>query len=53
MNAMKYNKEATSVLLVGYNGANNTGSEARLLPIIEDVRYVFGRMFVMYLDKIV
>jgi len=40
---MKYNKEATSVLLVGYNGANNTGSEARLLPIIEDVRYVFGQ----------
>jgi hypothetical protein len=26
------------VLLVGYNGANNTGSEARLLSIIEDVR---------------
>jgi polysaccharide pyruvyl transferase WcaK-like protein len=30
------------VLLVGYNGANNTGSEARLLAIIEDVRSVFG-----------
>ncbi|HVO78290.1 MAG TPA: polysaccharide pyruvyl transferase family protein [Methanomassiliicoccales archaeon] len=30
------------VLLVGYNGANNTGSEARLLSIIEDVRRVFG-----------
>ncbi|MDD1769782.1 MAG: polysaccharide pyruvyl transferase family protein [Methanomassiliicoccales archaeon] len=30
------------VLLVGYNGANNTGSEARLLSIIEDVRSVFG-----------
>jgi polysaccharide pyruvyl transferase WcaK-like protein len=30
------------VLLVGYNGANNTGSEARLLRIIEDVRAVFG-----------
>jgi polysaccharide pyruvyl transferase WcaK-like protein len=30
------------VLLVGYNGANNTGSEARLLSIIEDIRYVLG-----------
>ncbi|MBM4248933.1 MAG: polysaccharide pyruvyl transferase family protein [Euryarchaeota archaeon] len=33
---------APSVLLVGYNGANNTGSEARLLSIIEDVRAVLG-----------
>ncbi len=33
---------APRVLLVGYNGANNTGSEARLLSIIEDVREVFG-----------
>ena len=30
------------VLLVGYNGANNTGSEARLLAIIEDLRSVLG-----------
>lgn len=30
------------VLLVGYNGANNTGSEARLLAIIEDIRAVLG-----------
>ena len=30
------------VLLVGYNGANNTGSESRLLSIIEDVRAVLG-----------
>lgn len=30
------------VLLVGYNGANNTGSEARLLTIIGDVKSVFG-----------
>ena len=30
------------VLLVGYNGANNTGSEARLIAIIEDVRAVLG-----------
>jgi len=28
------------ILLVGYNGANNTGSEARLLSIIEDLRSV-------------
>ena len=32
----------TKVLLVGYNGANNTGSEARLLAIIDDVRAVLG-----------
>ena len=30
------------VLLVGYNGANNTGSEARLLTIIEDIRSLLG-----------
>jgi polysaccharide pyruvyl transferase WcaK-like protein len=30
------------VILVGYNGANNTGSEARLLAIIKDVRSVLG-----------
>ena len=30
------------VLLVGYNGANNTGAEARLLAVIEDVRAVLG-----------
>jgi len=30
------------VLLVGYNGANNTGSEARLITIIEDLRQVLG-----------
>lgn len=31
------------VLLVGYNGANNTGSEALLLADIEDVRAVLGQ----------
>ena len=36
-------KNVDSVLFVGYNGANNTGSEARLISIIEDVRYVFGK----------
>jgi polysaccharide pyruvyl transferase WcaK-like protein len=30
------------VLLVGYNGANNTGSESRLLSIIDEVRSVLG-----------
>jgi polysaccharide pyruvyl transferase WcaK-like protein len=30
------------VLLVGYNGANNTGAEALLLADIEDMRAVFG-----------
>lgn len=30
------------ILLVGYNGANNTGSEARLLSIINDIKTVFG-----------
>jgi len=36
------NKDGFKVLLVGYNGANNTGAEARLLAIIEDVRAVLG-----------
>jgi polysaccharide pyruvyl transferase WcaK-like protein len=31
------------VLLVGYNGANNTGSEARLLEIIKDVQEIMGQ----------
>ena len=35
-------KNNPKVLLVGYNGANNTGSEARLLSIIEDVRAILG-----------
>ncbi|WP_231551453.1 polysaccharide pyruvyl transferase family protein [Methanobacterium sp. SMA-27] len=30
------------VMLMGYNGANNTGSETRLISIIEDVRKVLG-----------
>lgn len=30
------------LLLFGYNGANNTGSEARLLAVIQDVRAVLG-----------
>jgi polysaccharide pyruvyl transferase WcaK-like protein len=35
-------KKETRVLLVGYNGANNTGAEALLLSDIEDVRRVLG-----------
>ena len=30
------------VLMVGYNGANNTGAEALLASDIEDVRAVLG-----------
>ncbi len=30
------------VLLVGYNGANNTGAEAKLLAVINEVRSVIG-----------
>lgn len=40
--AEKKTKGTPRVLLFGYNGANNTGSEARLLSIIEDVRAVLG-----------
>lgn len=36
------NKKQTRVLLVGYNGANNTGAEALLLSDLKDVRSVFG-----------
>jgi len=35
-------RNSPRVLLVGYNGANNTGAEARLLAILEDVRAVLG-----------
>ena len=30
------------ILLVGYNGANNTGAEAKLLSVIDEVRSVLG-----------
>ncbi len=36
------NKIVPRVLLMGYNGANNTGSETRLIAIIEDVKTVLG-----------
>jgi polysaccharide pyruvyl transferase WcaK-like protein len=32
----------TQVLLVGYNGANNTGAEAKLLVSIDEIRSVLG-----------
>lgn len=35
-------KNTPKILLLGYNGANNTGSEARLLSIIDDVRSILG-----------
>ncbi len=35
-------KPVKKVLLMGYNGANNTGSETRLISIIEDVKDVIG-----------
>ncbi len=35
-------KENFKVLLLGYNGANNTGSEARLLTIINEIRDILG-----------
>lgn len=38
---MKLNLNPT-ILLVGYNGANNTGAEAKLLAIIDEVRSVLG-----------
>lgn len=36
-------KKNIKVLLLGYNGANNTGSEARLLTIINEVRDILGQ----------
>ncbi len=36
------NNKQIRLLLVGYNGANNTGAEALLLSDIEDMRAVFG-----------
>jgi hypothetical protein len=37
-------REIRSVLLMGYNGANNTGSEARLLAIVEEVQKVWAKV---------
>ncbi len=35
-------RDIRKVLLMGYNGANNTGSEARLSAIVDEVRKVLG-----------
>lgn len=40
--SMKKDENIRRVLLMGYNGANNTGSEARLLAIVDEVRRVLG-----------
>jgi polysaccharide pyruvyl transferase WcaK-like protein len=40
------------VLLVGYNGANNTGAEALLLADIEDVRAVLGPQAVITIPSL-
>lgn len=42
MNRTPHDSTRPRVLLVGYNGANNTGAEALLLADIADVRSVFG-----------
>jgi polysaccharide pyruvyl transferase WcaK-like protein len=42
----------TKVLLVGYNGANNTGAEALLLADIEDVRAVLGPQAVITIPSL-
>ena len=41
-NGENSDKIIRKVMLMGYNGANNTGSETRLISIIEDVRKVLG-----------
>jgi polysaccharide pyruvyl transferase WcaK-like protein len=33
---------APKILIVGYNGANNTGAEAKLLAVIKEIRSVVG-----------
>lgn len=42
MDTQRTGPSGPNVLLVGYNGANNTGAEALLLADIEDMRAVFG-----------
>lgn len=36
------NKRPLKILLLGYGGAGNTGSDVRLMTILDDVREVFG-----------
>ena len=42
LNSEGAKKHAPKLLLMGYNGANNTGSEARLIAILDDIRAVLG-----------
>ncbi len=39
---VSHDKHPPSVMMMGYNGANNTGAEALLLADVEDVRAVLG-----------
>src|SRR5262245_35679894 len=39
---MTTNQDAPSCLLLGYSGFSNTGSEVRILTIIDDIRACFG-----------
>lgn len=44
--AVKTPASAPKVLLIGYNGANNTGAEALLLSDLEDLRAVLPNAFI-------
>lgn len=46
-------KRRLKVLLFGYNGENNTGSESRLVTILRDVRKLFGETFELDLGAVV
>ncbi len=46
------NGSALRVLMLGYNGANNTGAEALLLADIEDVRAVLGPQAVITIPSL-
>jgi polysaccharide pyruvyl transferase WcaK-like protein len=45
-------RSALRVLMLGYNGANNTGAEALLLADIEDVRAVLGPQAVITIPSL-
>ncbi len=45
--------EKLKVLLFGYNGENNTGSESRLVTILEDVRQTLGKKFELDIQSVV
>jgi polysaccharide pyruvyl transferase WcaK-like protein len=45
-------RSALRVLMLGYNGANNTGAEALLLSDIEDVRSVLGPQAVITIPSL-